>query len=505
MLLHEVAGHFGLRKLFGGDFDRFLVSIAKEYSDEVSAVAAKRNLDVSDNAQLLEAAEEFVAAAAETAADTKNTVWQRIVAAFKNFLRNLGFDMAFSDAELRSLLQKGLKNLRKSSVVKNNLTTENGARFAVNNQGKALFNIEGLGHLTFDEIKNNRTIKAAAKILTDDGNENWGAITAAIVEGAAKKNFQLEELPIRLFAGDQDFGLRHIAKHFGGLNARDVSELIENIFSKPNKIYCRIDGGKIKLEVFSTPPRHWGILELRKNNDCYSIVSVYSRDNSYSKAKGELIWEYDSQAVLLQAANSKPRQITSGTMPQEAREELATQTIDNINPLGININISNNNNPEKGDLARHSVIEPVGEGGFRGFDPHKAELWAKFIVKIANATYVNNDAAAAFLEDNGVRVAPADERTLTGACHIAQEMVRARNRKIRTAAEVREMGKKDDFYKIIAAKYGSDFLINAGPGYDNALFTGSFSSKVKKNTLKLFHFRVKRQKMEPAAGLEPAT
>ncbi len=163
-------------------------------------------------------------------------------------------------------------------------------------------------------------------------------------------------MPIRLFVGDQDFGLRHIAKHFGGLNAGDISELIENIFSKPNKICCRIDEGKIKLEVFSKPPRHLGILELRKNDDCYSIVSVYSRNNQYSEAKGELIWEYDSQAVLLQAANSKPRQITSGTMPQEAREELATQTIDNIDPLGINVNASNNKNPEKSGLARHSII-----------------------------------------------------------------------------------------------------------------------------------------------------
>ena len=91
-------------------------------------------------------------------------------------------------------------------------------------------------------------------------------------------------------------------------------------------------------------------------------------------------WEYDSQAVLLQAANSKPRQITSGTMPQEAREELATQTIDNIDPLGININASNNKNPEKSGSARHSV---ANDGGFRSSDPHKEELWAKFIVKIA--------------------------------------------------------------------------------------------------------------------------
>ena len=355
---------------------------------------------------------------------------------------------------------------------------------AVNKQGEALFNIEGVGRLTFDQIDDNQAIKSTTKILTDDGRENWGLITAAIVEGAAKKNFQLEELPIRLFVGDQDFGLRHMAKHFGGLNARDISELIENIFSKPNKIYCRIDGGKIKLEVFAKPPRHWGILELRKNNDCYSIVSVYSRDNSQSEAKGELIWEYDSQAVLLQAANSKPRQITSGTMPQEAREELATQTIDNIDPLGTNINASNNKNPKKSDSARHSV---ANDGGFRSSDPRKEELWARFIVKIANSSYINPDAAAALLLDHGIRITPQDEQTLVAACVIARDMVRQRNARMRKSADVKAMGKKDEFYKIIVAKYGSDFKINADPAYDGSTFTGSFmdTRKTEKGRAKI--------------------
>ena len=127
VLLHEVAGHLGLRKLFSGDFDRFLFSIANEHSDEVAKIAADRNLDISNEAGLLEAAEEFVATFAENG--TENTIWQRIAAAFRNFLRNLGFDLAFSDAELRSLLARGLRNLQ-GSVVKDNLTTDgDGVRY----------------------------------------------------------------------------------------------------------------------------------------------------------------------------------------------------------------------------------------------------------------------------------------------------------------------------------------------------------------------------------------
>lgn len=75
---------------------------------------------------------------------------------------------------------------------------------------------------------------------------------------------------------------------------------------------------------------------------------------------------------------------------------------------------------------------------------------------------------------NGVRITPRDEQTLVAACVIARDMVRQRNARMRKSADVREMGKKDEFYKIIAAKYGSDFKINAGPAYDGSSFTGSF-------------------------------
>ena len=155
-----------------------------------------------------------------------------------------------------------------------------------------------------------------------------------------------------------------MAGHFKELG--DVSKLLEYLFSKPNKIYCRTDDDKIKLEVFSNPPKHWGILELRKQNGCYSIVSAYPRDNQYSVPKGELIWEYSSQAVSLQAANSKPRPITSGIMPQEAQEELATKSESNINPLKIKVNpVSEKNlqNPENasGDLSDKSDISDVSD------------------------------------------------------------------------------------------------------------------------------------------------
>ena len=144
-------------------------------------------------------------------------------------------------------------------------------------------------------------------------------------------------MPIRLFVGAPKYGINHISKHFKEIRIKDISYLIEEIFSKPNKIYGRVEGNKIKLEVFPKPPALWGILELRKETDCYSIVSVYPRDNEYSAAKGKKIWEYKSDPVSLQAASSMPRLITPGLMPQKAQEKLASRSALNINPSGVNV------------------------------------------------------------------------------------------------------------------------------------------------------------------------
>ena len=77
-----------------------------------------------------------------------------------------------------------------------------------------------------------------AIILTDSGNENWGSISANMIQGA-DKNLGLKELPIRLYKGNQGFGLVHIANHLGDFTFSDISKEIENLFSKPNKIYAR--------------------------------------------------------------------------------------------------------------------------------------------------------------------------------------------------------------------------------------------------------------------------
>ena len=168
----------------------------------------------------------------------------------------------------------------------------------------------------------------------------------------APKAMQMAALPIRLHKRNHGYGLVHIAKHLNSFTGQDLIKLLENVFSKPNKIYARDNNGAIKLEVFPKPPSQWGILELRKADGYYSIVSFYPRDTKHSKAKGKLIWEYSSQSVSSQATSELPKNDPAEKMLQADQAKLATQTVDNITPLGVNVNISNNNNPEKSDLGR---------------------------------------------------------------------------------------------------------------------------------------------------------
>ena len=160
--------------------------------------------------------------------------------------------------------------------------------FSVNANGEAEFYIPGRGKMTIADIISDKTLPETTPILTDTGSGIWGQITQEMLEQKGNK-FNLEPLPIKLFKGTPAYGIVHIAKHLKALHVKDISAAINRVFFKPNKIHARLDGNKIKLEIFSSPPTHWGILELRKENGYYSIVSFYPGDNAHSRAKGELI------------------------------------------------------------------------------------------------------------------------------------------------------------------------------------------------------------------------
>ena len=158
-----------------------------------------------------------------------------------------------------------------------------------------------------------KTISENTPILTSDGSEVWGEITPEMAE--AGKELGLEALPIRLMKGihrgpHQGFGLEHLWNQHGAeLEARgyDLSDFLTRIFGKPNQIYASRQGDNIRLElVTKSKPRNVGVLELRKEDGFYSVVTAFPIDQINYKLKGKLVWRYTA---------SKPNKISQEGSP----------------------------------------------------------------------------------------------------------------------------------------------------------------------------------------------
>lgn len=107
-LLHEGVAHYGLRKLAGHKhMDAFLDDIfngcGEKVRDEILRMAA------ADRTDIRVATEEYLARMAEDGTD--RSLWDRIVTAFRNLLRKLGFCLEIGTRELRGILAASRKNL----------------------------------------------------------------------------------------------------------------------------------------------------------------------------------------------------------------------------------------------------------------------------------------------------------------------------------------------------------------------------------------------------------
>lgn len=101
VLFHEVLGHFGLRNAFGRELEKVLKQVAALRRKDVEAMAKRYGLDMNDETQRLQAAEEVLAHLAQT--NPKNGFVQRAIAAIRQWLRENvpGFEkMKLSDGEI---------------------------------------------------------------------------------------------------------------------------------------------------------------------------------------------------------------------------------------------------------------------------------------------------------------------------------------------------------------------------------------------------------------------
>ncbi len=115
-LLHEGVAHFGLRQLFGDNFDKFLDEVYKGVSNgvraKIDALASDKGLSTRV------ATEEYLAELAESTdfeKEADKSLWNKVKSAFKAMLRAVGvtgFGTEISDNELRYILWRSYENLR---------------------------------------------------------------------------------------------------------------------------------------------------------------------------------------------------------------------------------------------------------------------------------------------------------------------------------------------------------------------------------------------------------
>jgi hypothetical protein len=97
-LMHEALGHFGLRGVFGPKMEAVLRDVIKNRRADVESKAEQYGLDPKNDKDMLEAAEEVLAVMAQTKPGLPFV--KRALAIVRNFLRDLGFNIKMSDADL---------------------------------------------------------------------------------------------------------------------------------------------------------------------------------------------------------------------------------------------------------------------------------------------------------------------------------------------------------------------------------------------------------------------
>jgi len=107
VLLHEVVGHYGLRGLLGKNFKAILDQIGMVRRKDLRPIAARWGYDLNTPEGRRGAAEEWLAEIAGRG--ETNGFIRRTIAAIRDALRKMGFNLEYSDADLVELVAKARK------------------------------------------------------------------------------------------------------------------------------------------------------------------------------------------------------------------------------------------------------------------------------------------------------------------------------------------------------------------------------------------------------------
>ena len=123
---HEVIGHYGLRRAFGRKFDGLLDAIHRDLGERIERELGQSGYagvyDMASDQSRRGATEEWLCQQAERG--TK--LWSRLAGRIRRWLRNMGFELKFTDADIADMLTRGRKAAMSSDGAQ-----EVGAKFSV--------------------------------------------------------------------------------------------------------------------------------------------------------------------------------------------------------------------------------------------------------------------------------------------------------------------------------------------------------------------------------------
>ncbi len=108
LFLHEQAGHFATDRILGPKLTKFMESVHDSFTKDALMEETRMLYKKADKARL---GREFVARLSENP-KSNPTAWNKIVAQFRSWLRDIGWVKKVSENDIRVLLQRSMDSLR---------------------------------------------------------------------------------------------------------------------------------------------------------------------------------------------------------------------------------------------------------------------------------------------------------------------------------------------------------------------------------------------------------
>jgi len=139
IVMHEVLGHYGLRKVFGKNLDKLLNLVVMSYGRKgLADLAKKYKLDLNKPKQRLIAAEEMLARIAETG--EKPTIYNKLIAMVREWMRKVWPSIKLSESEIKIMMEGVSNHVKNGPVIHNQFVNSPIVALSRGKDGKSGYN-----------------------------------------------------------------------------------------------------------------------------------------------------------------------------------------------------------------------------------------------------------------------------------------------------------------------------------------------------------------------------